>query len=101
MKKENLTRNLPIGRAIGLIREALLKIEKIKDVEVIEVNTTRTGYMVRCKDRQSAVTVKTHTEWLQKLGNDTKLIKPRYPVVVHRFPTDSIILLDNEYKFIR
>jgi hypothetical protein len=38
---------------------------------------------------------------LQELGNNTKLVKPRYPVVVHRFPTDGIVLPDNEHEFIR
>lgn len=101
VNEENLTRNLPIGKAIGLIRGALLKTDKTKDVEVTGVNTTRTGYVVRCKDEQSAATAKTHTEWLQKLGNKTKLVKPRHPVVVHRFPTDGIVLPDNEHEFIR
>jgi hypothetical protein len=99
--EESLTRNLPIGRAIGLIREALVKTDKTKDVEVIGVNTTRTGYVLRCKDERSAMTAKTHTEWLHELGNNTKLVKPRYPVVVHRFPTEGIVLPDNEHEFIR
>lgn len=100
VNEENLARNLPIGRAIGLIRGALLKTDKTKDVEVTGVNTTRTGYVVRCKDAQSAATAKAHTEWLQELGNNTKLVKPRFPVVVHRFPTDGIMLPDNEHEFI-
>ncbi|KIW35879.1 uncharacterized protein PV06_11800 [Exophiala oligosperma] len=98
---DTLTRNLPIGRAIGLIRQALLKTDKTKEVEVVGVNTTRTGYVVRCKDEQAAATAKAHTEWLQELGNNTKLVKPRYPVVIHRFPTDGIVLPDNEHEFIR
>ncbi|KIV87969.1 hypothetical protein B0A52_05646 [Exophiala mesophila] len=98
---ETLTRNLPIGRAIGLIRQAFLKTDKTKDVGVVGVNTTRTGYVVRCKDEQSAATAKAHTEWLQELGNNTKLVKPRYPVVVHRSPTEGITLPDNEHGFIR
>ncbi|KEF50992.1 uncharacterized protein A1O9_12946, partial [Exophiala aquamarina CBS 119918] len=60
----SLTRNLSIGNTISLIRQALLKTDKTKDVEVVGVNTTRTGYMVRCKDERSAATAKTHTGWL-------------------------------------
>jgi hypothetical protein len=81
--------------------EPLASLDKRKDVEVAGVNTTRTGYVVRCKDEQSAATAKTHTGLLQELGNNTKLVKPRYPVVVHRFPTDGIVLPDNEHEFIR
>lgn len=101
MNGDTLTRNLSIGRAIGLIRQALLKIDKITEVEVVEVNTTRTGYVVRCKDEQVVATTKTYTEWLLELGNNTKLVKPRYPVVIYRFPIDGIVLPDNEHEFIR
>ena len=99
--EESLTRNLPVGRAIGLIRGALHKTDQTKDVEVTGINTTRTGYVVRCKDEQSAQKAKTHTQWLQGLGNNTKLVKPRYPVVVHRFPTEGIMLPEHEDEFTR
>ena len=99
--EESLTRNLPVGRAIGLIREALHKTDQTKDVDVTGINTTRTGYVVRCKDEQSAQKAKTHTEWLQELGNNTKLVKPRYAVVVHRFPTEGIELPEHEDEFTR
>lgn len=96
---ENLTRNLPIGRAIGLLRQALLKTDETKDVDVVGVNTTRTGYVVRCKDEQSAATAKLHTGWLQELGNNSKPFKPRYLVAVHWFPIDGITLPEKERRF--
>lgn len=32
---------------------------------------------------------RTNTEWQHKLGNNTRLVKPRFGVVVHRTPTED------------
>lgn len=33
-----------------------------------------------------------NTEWLHNLGNNTKLVKPRFGVVIHRTPTEEFDL---------
>ena len=76
------------------------KTDTTKDVKVAGVGTTKTGYVSRFKDEQSTTTAKTNTEWLEKLGNGTKLVKPRFSVVVHRFPTNGVTLPENKHNTI-
>ncbi|THC88517.1 hypothetical protein EYZ11_012035 [Aspergillus tanneri] len=85
--ENRFTRYLPTESANTHIRMALLSSETTKDVQVAGVGTTKTGYIIRFKDAQSADTARNNTEWLGELGNDTKLVKPRFGIVVHRTPT--------------
>lgn len=48
--------------------------------------------MVRFKNPTSAEAARNNTEWLNELGNSTKLVKPRFGVVVHRTPTEDFDL---------
>jgi hypothetical protein len=68
---------------------------------VAGVGTTKTGYVIRFKDHQSAETARTNTEWLEELGNGTKLVRPRHGVVVHRVPTVDFSLLSRPVKPLR
>lgn len=90
------TRYLPTDSANTYIRNALLNADTTKDVQVAGVGTTKTGYVIRFKDHQSAETARTNTEWLGELGSGTKLVRPRHGVVVHRVPTVDFSLPGNE-----
>lgn len=98
--ENSFARYLTPVRAKGHIQDALDYTETTKEVKVAGVGTTKTGYVIRFKDEQSFATAEASTEWLGKLGNDTKLVKPRFGVVVHRFPTDGIILPENKQDVI-
>ena len=63
-----------------------------QDAQVAGVGTTKTGYVIRFKDLESAEVARNNTEWLNELGNSTKLVKPRFGVVVHRTPTEDLDL---------
>jgi FtsZ-binding cell division protein ZapB len=91
------TRFLPTDAANNHIRTALSNAEPTKDVQVAGVGTTKTGYVIRFRDAQSAEKARNNTSWLEELGNETKLVKPRFGVVVHRVPTEDFAL-DREKK---
>jgi hypothetical protein len=57
--------------------------------------------VIRFKDKQSTDTARANEEWLETLGNGTKLVKPRYGVVVHRVPTADFSLPQNQKEGIR
>jgi hypothetical protein len=38
--------------------------------------------------------------WLEELGNDTKLARPRFAVVAHRTPTEDFLTPESERTFI-
>jgi hypothetical protein len=95
------TRYLPTELANTHIRNALMNTDSTKDVQVAGVGTTKTGYVIRFKDQCSADTAKANTEWLKELGNGTKMVKPRFGVVVHRTPTEDFSLPDNEAQGIQ
>ncbi|KAI3018371.1 hypothetical protein CBS147347_9635 [Aspergillus niger] len=78
------------------IRAALSHAEAIKDTKVAGIGTTKTGYVIRFKDEQSATTARNNPEWLGELGNETKLVKPRFGVVAHRVPTEDFDLDQNK-----
>lgn len=105
-RKENeqndntFTRYLETDIANRHIREALHKTETTKEVEVIGVGTTKTGYIIRFKNQNSTEIARANAEWLQELGNETKLVKHRYGVVAHRFPTTGITLPENKQEAI-
>lgn len=92
---DSFTRYLPTQAANTHIGDALHNTETTKEVQVAGVGTTKTGYVVRFKDRESKETAKTNTGWLAALGNGTKLVKPRFGVVVHRMPTEGLQLPEN------
>jgi hypothetical protein len=60
-----------------------------QDAQVAGIGTTKTGYIIRFKNTESAEMARSNTEWLHKLGNNTRLVKPRFGVVVHRTPTEE------------
>ena len=97
----SFTRHLPPISSNSFIRTALLSGNATKDVQVAGVGTTKTGYIIRFKDPQSAETARNHTEWLGELGNGTKLVKPRFGVVVHRVPTAEFLLPASEKQGIQ
>lgn len=85
-------RYLPTAAANTHIRTALLNAPATQDVQVAGVGTTKTGYVIRFKDPESAEMARNNTEWINELGNDTKLVKPRFGIVVHRTPTQDFDL---------
>ncbi|KAJ8147384.1 hypothetical protein LV165_008823 [Aspergillus fumigatus] len=89
-------RYLPTDMANAKIRSALLSADPTKDIQVAGIGTTKTGYVIRFRDTQSAEKAQNNTEWLHELGNDTKLVKPRFGVVVHRTPTEDFDLEGNK-----
>lgn len=89
-------RYLPTDMANAKIRSALLSADPTKDVQVAGIGTTKTGYVIRFRDTQSAEKAQNNTGWLHELGNDTKLVKPRFGVVVHRTPTEDFDLEGNK-----
>ncbi|CEJ62888.1 hypothetical protein PMG11_11373 [Penicillium brasilianum] len=85
-------RYLPTDAANTHIRTALLNAPSTQDAQVAGIGTTKTGYVIRFKDPVSAEAARNNTEWLNELGNSTKLVKPRFGVVVHRTPTEDFDL---------
>jgi hypothetical protein len=63
-----------------------------QDAQVAGIGTTKTGYVIRFKDTESAELARNNTEWLNELGNNSKLVKPRFGIVVHRTPTENFDL---------
>jgi hypothetical protein len=89
-------RYLSTNNANEHIRSALEKTNATKEVRVAGVGTTKTGYVIRFKCPEDAEKARTHPEWLGHLGNDTKLVRPRFGVVVHRAPTAGIPLMEHK-----
>jgi hypothetical protein len=98
--EEGFARYLSTEKANNHIRDALHKVDTTKDVQVAGVGTTKTGYTIRFKDGESMATAKANTAWLQVLGNGTKLVKPRFGVVVHRMPTEGLQLPEHKKEAI-
>jgi hypothetical protein len=88
----NFTRFLSTDAANEYIRTALSNSEPTKDVQVAGVGTTKTGYVIRFRDAQLAEKARNNTAWLEELGNETKLVKPRFGIVVHQVPTEDFNL---------
>ncbi|GCB25862.1 hypothetical protein AAWM_08747 [Aspergillus awamori] len=93
---DRFSRALPTEAANTHIRTALLNAETTKEVQVAGIGTTKTGYVIRFRDTQSAETARNSTEWLEELGNNTKVVKPRFGIVVHRVPTEDFELEGNK-----
>jgi regulator of replication initiation timing len=77
-------RYLSIDAANSHIRTTLQSDTATQDAQLAGIGTTKTGYIIRFKNTESAEMARTNTEWLHKLGNNTRLMKPRFGVVVHR-----------------
>ena len=82
-------RYLPVDAANSHIRTALQSDTATQDTQVAGIGTTKTGYIIRFKNTESAEIARRNTEWLHKLGNNTRLVKPRFGVVVYRTPTEE------------
>lgn len=89
---DRFARYLPTDRANKHIRTALLNAETTKDVQVAGIGLTRTGYVIRFTNKESADTARTNLEWIQELGNGTKLVKPCFGIVVHHTLTEGFDL---------
>ncbi|KAF3389974.1 hypothetical protein DPV78_011727 [Talaromyces pinophilus] len=75
---------------------ALANTPATQDTQVLGVGVTRTGYLIRFRDEDQADTARSNTKWLGELGNNTKLVQPRFGVVVHRTPTEELISLQDD-----
>jgi hypothetical protein len=93
-------RYLPPRTAVAHIQNALATANETKDIRVLGVGTTRTGYVIRFEDKSQAETARSNTKWLEELGNDTKLARPRFGVVAHRTPTEDFLSPESERAFI-
>ena len=83
---------MPIPAANNHIRTALVNTPAIQSVQVAGTGTTKTGYVIRFKDSTSAETARNNNDWLRELGNETRMVKPRFGVVVHHVPTQGLDL---------
>jgi ribosomal protein L40E len=103
MEMENtaFTRYLSTELANTRIRSALLDDDRTKDAQVAGVGTTKTGYVIRFTNEKSAEIARESMGWRNNLGNGTKLVKPRYGVVIHRTPTEAIALPDGKDEGIK
>ncbi|KAI2760688.1 hypothetical protein DTO012A8_9637 [Penicillium roqueforti] len=75
-------RYLPTDTVNTHIRTALQSDAATQDAQVVGIGTTKTGYLFRFKNMESAQMARNNTMWLRKLGNITKPVKPRFGVVV-------------------
>lgn len=91
---------MPPKSAVAHIQNALATTPTTEDIQVLGVGTTRTGYVIRFQDELQAETARSNTEWLDGLGNNTKLARPRFAVVAHRTPTEGFLTLEDEKPFI-
>lgn len=85
-------RYLPTETANAHIRTALLNTPPTQDALVAGVGTTKTGYVICFKDQASTNAARSNLEWLNELGNNIRLVKPRFGIVVHRTPTKEFDL---------
>lgn len=96
----NLTRYMEAPQASSLITEALKKDTSTQDAQVAGVGTTKTGYLVRFKDKAAKEIASKSKQWLEELGSGVKLVKPRFGIVVHRTPTDEVRLREDKERSI-
>lgn len=89
-------KNLPPEVATAQIQTALANAPATQDAQVLGVGVTRTGYLIRFRNEDQADTARSNTEWLGELGNNTKLVRPRFGVVIHRTPTEELISLQDD-----
>lgn len=85
-------RYLPTDAVNNHIRTALQSDAVTQEAQVAGIGTIKTGYLIRFQDTESAEVARNNSGWIQRLGNNTKLVKPRFGVVVHRTPTEEFDL---------
>jgi hypothetical protein len=85
-------RYLPTETTNTHIRTALSNAPSTQDAQVAGVGTTKTDYVIRFEDIESAEAARNNVEWLHELVTNTKLVKARFGVVVHRTPTKDFDL---------
>ncbi|KAJ5240343.1 reverse transcriptase [Penicillium citrinum] len=85
-------RYLPTDAVNNHIRTALQSDAATQEAQVAGIGTTKTGYLIRFQDTESAEVARNNSGWIQKLGNNTKLVKPRFGVVVFPPPTAEQII---------
>jgi hypothetical protein len=90
MPDDQLKKDMPQDTAAKHISDALSSCDSTKDVEVLGVGTTKTGYLIRFRTDKGKETAEKNTEWVEKLGDNTKITRPRYGVVVHLTPTEEV-----------
>ncbi|EON69690.1 hypothetical protein W97_08950 [Coniosporium apollinis CBS 100218] len=84
------TRYMQTDKAVESISQALKSHSTTKECEVLGAGTTRLGYLIRFKNERSKELAKRNAEWTQELGQGTRVVKPRFGVVVHRTPTNEV-----------
>ncbi|KAB2568655.1 hypothetical protein DBV05_g12667 [Lasiodiplodia theobromae] len=90
MPENQLKRDMPHGAAAKHISDALNGCDSTKGVEILGVGNTKTGYLIRFRTDRGKETADRNAEWVEKLGDDVKIIRPRYGVVVHLTPTEEV-----------
>jgi hypothetical protein len=98
---ETLKRYLPTESANTLVRNALQNNEATKEAQVAGIGTTKTGYVIRFRDKKSTQAARGCAQWLETLGNRIKFIRPRFGVVAHRTPTKNITLPEDQAEVIK
>lgn len=88
--ENHLKRDMPHDAAAKHISDALSGCHSTKDVEILGVGNTKTGYLIRFRTDRGKETADRNAEWVEKLGDDVKIIRPRYGVVVHLTPTEEV-----------
>lgn len=89
-------KNLPAEVTTAQIQKALASAPATQDTQVHGVEITRPGYLIRFRSEDQADTARSNTEGLGELGNNTKLVRPRFGVVVHRTPTEELTSLQDD-----
>ncbi|OJD23483.1 hypothetical protein ACJ73_05157 [Blastomyces percursus] len=86
----SLTRYLLMKEVKARITDTLQKNTPTEEVKIIRVGTIKTGYIICFWDEAFKDTASVNEGWLRNLGNQTKLVRPRFGVVVHRTPTHEV-----------
>jgi len=87
---QSFTRYMSADKATTCISKALQANDATKEAQVAGVGSTKLGYLIRFKDEKSKELAYKNDKWVHDLGTDTRVIKPRYGVVVHRTPTEEV-----------
>ncbi|EDN09143.1 predicted protein [Histoplasma mississippiense (nom. inval.)] len=85
--EDSLTRYLPAEEVKNRVVKALRKNKPTEAAEIVGIGTTKTGYIEAANK---------NSEWLRDLGDQTKVVRPRFGIVVHRTPTREINLTDDK-----
>ncbi|OJD11905.1 hypothetical protein AJ78_07411 [Emergomyces pasteurianus Ep9510] len=90
--EDSLTRYLPAEEVKNRVIKALRKNKPTEAAEIVGIGTMKTGYIVRFKDEASKEAANKNSEWVRDLGDQTKVVRPRFGIVVHRTPTREVNL---------